>query len=234
MYECETRVGLDDVGPDGKMQYDTILRDMVNCACYQTQDHVYDINDMAKRHRGWFVVSWQVRVHRAPTLCEKLKVVTYPYKFSGFVGKRHFVILSESGEKLVTANSMWTWMDLLKVRPVRVPDEFLEKYGQDDPPKEEWPGRKISVPDDMEERFSFVVTPMFLDTNGHMNNSYYVMAASGCIPEGREAKAFFVEYRKQALPDAKVTVKSCVLEDEVFCTLCDENGEIYSVVKFEL
>ena len=234
MYEVTTRVGLEQVGPDGKIQYDAILCEMVNCGCFQTQDLVYDIREMTKNHRGWFVVSWQVRIHRMPKLCEKLTVRTYPYGFSGFIGKRHFAILSESGETLVTANSLWTWMDLENARPVRIPKEFYERFGQDDPPAEEWPGRKLRVPDSMEEQFSFTVSPMFLDTNGHMNNSYYVMAAARCIPEGREAKALFVEYRKQAMPDARVMVKSAVTEDVVFVTLCDEDDDIYSVVKFEL
>ena len=234
MYEVESRVGLDAVGSDGRMQYDAMLREMVNCASFQTQDNVYDINEMSKKHRGWFVVSWQVRIHKTPAFCERLKVQTYPYGFSGFIGKRHFIVLSESGKKLITANSLWTWMDLSAARPVRIPDEFVEKFGMDEPPQEEWPGRKIVVPDELDSAFSFTVSPMFLDTNGHMNNSYYVMAAARCLPADSAVKSFFVEYRKQAMPDAYVSVKYAKLGDGAICTLCDTDDEIYSVVKFEL
>ena len=234
MYEIMTRVGLDAVGPDGRMQYDAMLREMVNCASFQTQDNVYDINEMAKKHRGWFVVSWQVRIFRTPQFCERLRICTYPYGFIGFIGKRHFEIFSETGEKLVIANSLWTWMDLLSSKPRRIPDEFTERFGQDDPPKEEWPGRKISIPETLLDRYAFNVSPMFLDTNGHMNNSYYVMAAARCIPEGCSVGAFFVEYRKQAMPDARVLVRSAEEPDGLICTLNDEDGEIFSVVRFEL
>ena len=234
MYEMTTRVGLSDVGPDGLMRYDAIIRAMVDCACAQTQDHVYDIAGMTKKHLGWFVVSWQVRLYDAPALCDRLMVRTYPYSFSGFIGKRHFAILTETGETAVTANSLWTWMDIEHARPVRIPDDFAKKYGMDDPPTEKWRGRKLSVPDDMEEKYDFNVSPMFLDTNGHMNNSYYVSAASRCLPDGCAPKEFYVEYRKQAMPDDRVIVKSAQTSDEITCTLNDGEGSTYAVVKFEL
>ena len=233
MYEINSRVGLDAVGPGGHITCDVILREMVNCGSFQTQDDVYDINEMVKKHRGWFVISWQVRIHKSIQLADRLLIQTYPYGFSGFIGKRYFKIFSESNELLVTANSLWTWMDIEHVRPVRIPDEFLERFGQDEPPEEEWPGRKIAVPEDMHERFRFSVSPMFLDTNGHMNNSYYVGAAAKCLADDTMPRAFFVEYRKQALPDEEVVVSASDGEDELTVTLCDTNGDIYSVVRFE-
>ena len=233
MYEIKSRVGLDGVGPDDHITCDAILREMVNCGTFQTQDDVYDINEMVKKHRGWFVISWQVRIHKSIKLADRLLIQTFPYSFSGFIGKRYFKVFSESGELLVTANSLWTWMDIAAVRPVRIPGEFLERFGQDDPPEEEWPGRKITVPENMQERFRFSVSPMFLDTNGHMNNSYYVGAATKCLADGMVPKAFFVEYRKQALPDAEVVVSASEEKDELTVTLCDTGGDIYSVVKFE-
>ncbi len=233
MYEIKSRVGLDDVGPDGHMTCDAILRELVNCAVYQTQDRVYDINEMAAKHRGWFVISWQVRIHGEMKLADHLTVQTYPYNFVGFTGRRHFKMLSQSGELLVTANSLWTWMDIEAVRPVRIPEDFLDLFGQDDPPAEEWPGRKLAVPEEMKEDYRFTVSPVFLDTNGHMNNSYYVGAAQKCLKDGQQPKAFFVEYRKQALPDAEVVVSASDGEDELTVTLCDTVGDIYSVVRFE-
>ena len=140
MYEVKGRVGLDAVGPDGHITCDAILRELVNCSVYQTQDRVYDINEMVKKRRGWFVISWQVRIHDRIELADRITVQTYPYGFSGFVGKRHYKILSESGEVLVTANSLWTWMDIENTRPVRIPEDFKDLFGQDDPPEEEWPG----------------------------------------------------------------------------------------------
>ena len=233
MYEVKSRVGLDAVGPDGHITCDAILRELVNCSVYQTQDRVYDINEMVKKRRGWFVISWQVRIHDRINLADRITVQTYPYGFSGFVGKRYYKILSESGEVLVTANSLWTWMDIENTRPVRIPEDFKDLFGQDDPPAEEWPGRKLFVPEDMKEQYRFTVSPVFLDTNGHMNNSYYVAAAEKCLPAGNEVKSFFVEYRKQALPDAEVVASSGTDGDDVTVTLCDTDGDIYSVVKFE-
>ncbi|MCR5098105.1 MAG: hypothetical protein K6B14_04065 [Lachnospiraceae bacterium] len=233
MYEVKSRVGLDAVGPSGLIGADAILREMVNCAVYQTQDCVYDINEMAKKHRGWFVISWQVRIHGRMKLADALTIQTFPYDFMGFTGKRHFKILSDSGELLVSANSLWTWMDIEKVRPVRIPADFLDLFGQDGPPEEEWPGRKLMIPEDMTERYRFTVSPMFLDTNGHMNNSYYVSAAQKCLPDGMDPRAFYVEYRKQALPDAEVVACSSAPGDEMTVVMYDTDGEVYSVVRFE-
>ena len=177
------------------------------------------------------MVSWQVRIHKEPNLCDRLTVRTFPYEFSGFIGKRHFGIYSEDGETLVSANSLWTWMDIEKARPVRIPEEYKELFGIDEPPTEEWPGRKLAVPEDMKTNYGFKVEPMFLDTNGHMNNSYYVAAAEKCLGEDAVPKAFYVEYRKQAKSGDEVTVQSS--SDNGTVTLCDSEGDIYSVVKFE-
>ena len=190
MYESEKRVGLDESDKNGRMNLSAIIKSMVDCGCFQTEDHVYDIVDMMKKGRGWFLISWQVRINRRPRLCERIKIQTFPYAFSGFIGKRYFKVLSDEGELLLTANSLWTWMDLKSSKPLRITDEMKEKYDQDDPPEEEWPGRKVTVFDDMKPDYEFTVTPLLLDTNGHMNNACYIDATERCLPEDAEVSAF--------------------------------------------
>ncbi len=233
MYEMKSRVGLDAADVQGYMGYDAIVREMVNCATYQVQDTVYDVYEMRKKDRGWFVVSWQVNINALPVMGQKLIVRTFPYEFKGFIGKRHFAILSEDEKPFVFANSMWTWMDLENARPVRIPDFIVNGFEMDSPPEGDWRSRKLPVPEELLEQYRFNVSPMFLDSNGHMNNSYYLTAAQRCLTDGMRPGAFYVEYRKQAMPDDEVIVFSHRDEEATTSIMKNPDGEIYAVVRFE-
>ncbi len=94
-----------------------------------------------------------------------------PYALKGPIGNRNFLLLDENKTVLAEANSIWLLMDLKEQKPHRIPEDMKEAFKEDEPLSVDWPSRKISIPKQRDTCFSFAVSPMHVDTNGHMNNA---------------------------------------------------------------
>ena len=232
MYEMKIRVPYYDIGLDAYMTETGIINEFQNCCTFQCEDIGFGLRWLKERNFGWFVVSWQLHIHRLPFYGEEIVVQTMPYMLKGPFGNRNFVMRDASGEVLVEANSIWIFMNLEKVSPVRVPKEMVEAFGHDDALDIAWPSRKIQMPEGGQEVFRFEVSPMHVDTNSHMNNTYYVEGARGALPKDFSVKEMYVEYRNQAKLGDTVIVKRKTTDKGIYVVLENEEEEAYATVAF--
>jgi acyl-ACP thioesterase len=148
-------------------------------------------------------------------------------------GERNFCIRDAAGQDLVIAESLWTYMDTSKMRPVKVDKDVLATYRLEDPIRAEWKGRKILVPDDMEVMEPIKVGAHLLDTNGHVNNGKYVMLAMEYVPVRFEISAFRVEYKRSALPGEKMVPYVKRTQERIVVVFKDTEEQIDTIVEFE-
>ena len=120
-----------------------------DCCTFQSEDMNIGVEYLAEQKQAWVLSSWEIKIRRYPVMGEKICVETWPYAFKGFYGYRNFRITNGRGEKLVLANSVWVYMDMERMRPMRIPEKVADAYrpeiGEELPG--EWGARKLSVPE---------------------------------------------------------------------------------------
>ena len=110
-----------------------------------------------------------------------------PYEFKGILGMRNFMMETQSGERLATANSVWSLLDMDKMYPMRIPKELIEKYKTHPRLEMNYKPRKIAVPKEGgEQREDLVVLSHHLDTNQHMNNAVQETGNAGRPYQARD------------------------------------------------
>lgn len=232
MYEMKIRVPYNDIGSDAYMTETGIINEFQNCCTFQSEDIGFGLKRMQANHMGWFLISWQLHIYEKPFYGEEIVVETRPYLLKGPFGNRNFIMKNAEGKVLAEANSMWILMNLEKETPVRISKEMKEAFGEDTPLDIQWPDRKISLWENREFVYEFMVSPMHVDTNSHMNNTYYIGGAVSALPKDFVVKEMYVEYKMQAKLGDMVRVTSAKKDGQIQVVLENEDKEAYATVVF--
>lgn len=238
MYELRERIRYSQLDSYGGMSLKALLDIYQDCATMHTQDVGYPMDWFIENDRGWFVISYQMKNYRHPRHGEEVICKTFPTKIKGFMGYRLFTLETTSGELLAEAFSEWVYMDKVKLRPARLPEEMIAAYELFDMSTENWKNRKIELPKHWESVGDFVVDNVYLDTNFHMNNACYIVPAIAAM-EGengevnvRDYSFIRIEFKTSAKKDDRVFLKKSVLENRIVVLMESESGEAFCVVEF--
>ena len=235
MYTYNTKVGFSQVDTDKLMKMEALTAAFQDVTCFQGEEIGVGFDYLEPKKQAWILNNWQIEVRRFPKFNEKITVGTFPTSFKSFIGTRNFVVLDEAGEQIVVANSIWTFMDMEKMRPVKVEEEFIQKYVLEEPLEMDYSARKILLPETDEwtvtKKEPIKVSEYHLDSNMHVNNGQYIQMAGGFLNRSVKYDKLRVEYRKQArLGDEIIPV---VYERENTCivALCDADNNPYAVIE---
>lgn len=234
MYTIESRIRYSEVDSSKQLTLPSLLDYLQDCCTFQSEDFGVGVDFLARSHCAWVLSSWQIKISRCPGLGDQIKVNTWPYDFKGFWGYRNFVVENSRGEQLASANSIWVFMDMERMRPVRIPETLQEAYKKEmaAPLSGEWSARRIEIPAGGEPKTPVQVARFFIDTNHHMNNSKYILVAEEYLPENFSVAELRVEYKKAAVLGDILYPAVTVEENQVIVSLADENGKPYAVVHF--
>lgn len=239
MYQYKSRVRYSEVNSDKNLTLASLLDYLQDCSSFQAEDMNIGVDYLASHKISWVLASWEIEILRYPKMGERISVNTWPYGFKGFYGYRNFSITDEAGEILVKANSIWVYMDLECMRPVRISEELLEAYRNEleDELDGDWSKGKLKItPEQMEKMEALPripVTKNYIDTNHHMNNGKYVQVAEQYLPDNFKVKRLRVEYKKAATLGNMLYPKVIKTADRVICMLVSEEERTYAVVDFE-
>lgn len=197
----------------------------------QGEEAGYGHEYLSEHTQGWVVTVYSLKIHRLPQICEKVRVDTIPYSIRGMLGNRAFALYDEKGELLATADTLWVFMDLDKQRPARVPEEIIEAYNMGDKPDITYRPTKLSVKENRQLLDTFTVPVMFIDTNHHMNHTYYVDLASRYIPDGFVVSEMTVNFKESAVLGNQINISRAEIDGGVQIVLEHENKP-YAIVEF--
>lgn len=234
MYTFESRVRYSEVNSEKRMTLPALLDYLQDCCTFQSEELGVGIDYLANEQTAWVLSSWELEIAEYPQMGARIRVNTWPYDFKGFYGFRNFTIEDESGKLLVRANSLWVYMDMVKMRPARITEYVQQTYRKElgEPLPGAWSDRKITVFGEGEKVDPVQVAGFFIDTNHHMNNGKYILVAEEYLPDGFEAAGLRAEYKKAAVL-GDVLYPTVILEDgQVTVSLEDEVGKAYAVVQF--
>lgn len=232
MYSYFDRVSYSEVDNEQNLNYYALVNYMQDCGCFHSDDIGYGLEYLAPRKLGWFVTNYEIHIIRMPRYSEKIKISTYPYNFKGMLGSRVYTIESETGELLMYADSLWVLMDLDKLRPARLPDEIREAYGTEPPEREfQFEGSKLKYQGNGIKVGNFVVSEMYIDTNGHMNNSFYIDVTRRFLPT-QEFDTIKINYKKAAQLQDNLEVL-LVEVDNGYQVILEKDGDVYTIVEYK-
>ena len=153
------------------------------------------------------------RVHRMPLCSEELVIATTPVETRGPRFVREFTIESPSGERLISALTLWLLVDpgthrILRPQAFPYPLPFTPSIldGAIEDTKilkaQEYRNPPLEVP----------VLYSYIDVNGHVNNSYYTDFSLNALPydlvTSRELDTFAVNFTAEARPGDTIHICS--------------------------
>lgn len=234
MYEMKIQVRYSEVDRNGRVNLHRLLEYLQDCVTFHSIAVGLGIRGDENENRAWYLIAWDIEIHRFPQMAEKLTIVTEPYKMRGFYGYRRFKIMDENNIVIVEADSNWIFMDIDKMIPAKIPQELAQKYITD--PIEDQTirvKRKLSSEGDWIEKETLTVTKIFLDSNGHVNNTYYVLWAEDVIPEDYAVKEIKVDYRQSAYLNDNIKVSTIEENDRWRVRFQNQENKLIALVELK-
>lgn len=232
MYQYESKVRFSETDEKRKLTLEAIVDYFQDTSTFQTEELGVGFSYLLPKNLTWILLYWHVAVEEYPALGEKITISTIPYEFKGFLGKRNFFMENEEGKTIVKADSLWSLMDMQKMVPVKVPEEAVSRYPQEDKIEMEYLPRKIAVSGTERKEASLIIQRHHLDCNNHVNNGQYIKIAGAYLPKDFEIRQMRAEYRKQAYLGNEVFPYVYEDNNKITISLCDENKQPYVVVEF--
>lgn len=201
MYEMKRRVTYSQVGSNLLVDAAMLTYFFQDCTLFHSDSIGKGIVNLENNQKAWFLSSWQIEIDRYPRYGETITVKTWPHEFKGLYGYRNFEILDEQGCSLVKANSIWIFMDVSTLRPVKATQEDIQGYDMSPALDMEYAPRKISILEDADtiKRMDAIpVKKQFIDSNFHVNNGRYVEEAMEYFEDTSMIIKLRVDYRKAA------------------------------------
>lgn len=234
MYQFDSRVRYSEVNSEKELTIPALLDYLQDCCTFQSEQLGVGVDYLAQEQVAWVLSSWEVEILRNPKLGEYIRVKTWPYDFKGFYGYRNFLIEGENGETLAKANSLWVFMDMKRMRPMRISEAVAAAYEKElgEPLAGTWGERKIAVPEGGVSKEPVQVARFHIDTNHHVNNEKYVQVAEEYLPTDFKVYRLHAEYRKAAVLGDVLYPIVVEEKDRVTVLLADEQRQPYAVVQF--
>lgn len=232
MYCFNSRIRYSECDSRCKLRLEALLNYFQDASTFQSEELGAGFAYLVPKNLVWVLVSWQIAIYRSPELGEKVVIGTHPHDFKGFLGSRNFCMMTEEGEMLAKANSLWTLLNFDTMKPVAAPADLISKYEVEPPFDMEYAGRKIQVVGEKVPGEPIVVRKQHLDSNYHVNNAQYVSMAVDCLPENLCIGGLRVEYKKQAHLNDVLLPYVTREGDKLVVSLQDGEGAIYVNVEF--
>lgn len=227
MYTFDGRIRYSECDSEGKLSIPALVDYFQDCSTFHSEDLGIGLSYLEERNLAWILASWQIEIHRMPSMGERVIIGTVPYIIRDFLGHRNFILQTKEKETLAVANSLWTLFDMKRMKPSHPTAEMLEGYVLGERLPMDYKNRKIVLDEGGEKLDSIRVESYHLDTNYHVNNAQYINMAASCLPPDLSIRSVRAEYKKQAhLGDLLIPYRT-LKEGCVGISLQSPKGEIF-------
>ncbi|WP_343210397.1 acyl-[acyl-carrier-protein] thioesterase [Anaerolentibacter hominis] len=233
MYSINCRVRYSEIDENKRLDLGSVINYFQDCSTFQSEDLGIGLNWLSSRHLAWLLSSWQIVVNRFPGLGEEITVSTWANDFKSLYGTRNFMLKDKDGNVCAYANSYWIYMDMEKLRPVRIPAEIEALYQPEPRLDMDYASRKITLPDtEPVIQSSFPVSHANIDTNHHVNNGQYIKMAEGYLPKDFSLRQMRAEYKMSAVLNDIIVPYTYETDKAFYVSLANEQGKPFTVVEF--
>lgn len=232
MFSYKENVSYSHSDEEGNLRLGSIIDSFQDCSQLHSEVAGVSVERLWEIKAGWQIVSWQIEVKNYPKFGKEMVVSTWPSGFRGVAATRNYTMSTPDGELLVVANSIWALVNLETHRIMAIPKDIADCYEVEAPAKMEAVSRKIALPKELETLETIVVPKRSKDSNGHMNNSYYVHFASEHLPEDRKVSGLRVEYKVGSYVGEQLTLRGAWMQDKFYVAFVGENEELRASLEY--
>lgn len=184
--------------------------------------------EMQKENIFWVLSRLKVEVDKYPVWRDKITIETWSNGLDGLFAVRHFRVLSENGEQLIKAISLWLIVNTETRRLVR-PGYMADFPSYETRLFEENPNKISGVKEPVRFGASKVVFTE-VDMNAHMNNVSYIDRIINSFDTEflvqHKVNEFEINFLKEACPDESIFVqRQEISENEFLCNIVEEVAE---------
>lgn len=234
VFSTENKIRYSEVDEQGIITIQALINYLQDCTMFHSESLGGGLRKLSESGKGWFLSAWQIDIEKIPELYENITVYTSPYEFKGFFGNRNFWIENKNGERMLAANSIWIFMDLINQVPQKIMPEDSAIYEPMIPKiNMEYTSRKIKMPTEYKKLPSVPVHYSQIDTNHHVNNCQYITTAMEAAGLRLIPKRIRAEYKKAAVLGDIFYPFLNESEGNYLIDLRNEDGASFATVTFE-
>ena len=174
-FEFSTVVAYWDVDREQRMTLGGVFKLLQEAAIKHADQFGLGTKAMATRGESWVLNRLATAIHRYPRYEEKLKVVTWSAGITGFRGYRELRVYS-GRELLVTASTLWLYVNLSTKSLTRVPAELAAQFpagSTTDIFRPDLDKLRLKPPAAGSTTVPVSLRYSDFDGNGHLNNTAY-------------------------------------------------------------
>lgn len=176
----------------------------------------------------WVLSRLKISVNKYPEWRDQITIRTWSNGLDGLLAVRHFQVLSETGEELVKAISMWLMVNTETRRLVRA-DEYMKDFPLNNERLFSANPEKIAG---LKDAVQFTPAPVSFtetDMNRHMNNVSYIDRIINTYDHefllSHQISAFEINFLKEAVPGESIIVQhQRFSEQEYLHNIVQEEG----------
>lgn len=227
MFKFESKIRYSEVDETGLLAVPKIVDYFQDCSNFQSDMLGVGREFLEEKHLAWVLNFWQIVIDRRPKQGESVHTGTFPYDFKGFMGMRNFLMEDASGNRMISANSIWTLLNMETGIPVRAGEEIVSRYPVEEKLPMEYAARKVVIPGEGTTFAPVKIGRERLDTNHHVNNAQYISMAMNYIPCHLEVRELRIEYKKQAYLGDEIYPFVASMDGGLAMSLRDADGQPY-------
>jgi medium-chain acyl-[acyl-carrier-protein] hydrolase len=213
-----------------KLSIVALMQFFEDIALLQSEEREVGLNYYKKNNIAWVLNQFEIRIKEHPKYKDKIIVRTFPTSYLRFYAHRAFQIFNENDDIVISADSIWIFVDTITKRPKTVTDDMYNAYcitpGKNELKKLEEVKRLSEV--NYEEEFT--VRWSDIDINDHVNNVKYVVWALETMPmdvlNEKDVELVRIAFKKEIKYGAHVKSKvQIITEQEKTISLHSITGE---------
>lgn len=231
-YSYDARVGYSEISENGTMTLGAIVDRLQDCSNFHSEEVGAGWEYMQSINRAWLVNSWQIIFDKPLSMGDYIKVHTWAYGYDKILAYRNYLLENDKGEACVRAHTRWVLLDVEKNKAVKINESDVSMYEMGEKLDMDYADRRIKISKEPEKIDEIKIRGYQLDTNSHVNNSWYIKIAADYISNDKKVSQIRVEYKKAAVKNDIMNIKHIENDGKDIIVMTDKDDKTFCVVEF--
>ena len=218
-----------EVDRKGIARPDILFSILLDSAWAHANNSKFSYDSLKEEGQLWVLSRFLAVIHELPKWDNEIAVETWSKGTDRLFGLRDFIVVSETGERMVSATSAWLVIDRKTTRIQRINLEDGDFPVQLDRHAIESKLEKIEQREAVKTGFEHVVRYTDIDVNNHVSSSRYVSWMLDSLPksliEEKTLGSFEINFLAEAQLGDKVYISSADETPFAHCKVIRENDD---------
>lgn len=189
------------------------------------------VHELSAQHNiSWVLSRLKIWINRLPNYDETVTVKTYVQGVDKYFYHRDFKVIDADGIEIITANSVWGLMDIVKRRLTSIPEWMIAitHILVEENPVEKVSGKILGINEVGIEKH-FDIRWHDIDSNQHVNNTKYVEWLMESVPtdilNNGTLKSIDMIFKNESILGDKITTQSQGIDQRFIHRIINQHGQ---------